>query len=138
MTYAVIRVGGKQFMVEKGDTIEVEKQDSKVKADVMYYTDGKSVLVGTPLLSDVNVKLSLVEDYKAEKIRVARFKSKSRYRKVKGHRQPMSRFEVKDIVMKSTKTAEKSTVKDEKPTQKKPVTKKTSTKKTTAKEEKSK
>jgi large subunit ribosomal protein L21 len=96
MAYAVIRIGGKQFKVKKGDKFHLERQSS-AKNEVLLFNDGKNTKIGTPVLKDVDVKLNKVEDKRGKKIRVGRFKSKSRYRKVKGHKQPLSVFEVKSV-----------------------------------------
>ena len=80
------------------------------------YCDGKDIEIGTPVLVDYEVKLKKVEDRRDRKIRVGRFKSKSRYRKVKGHKQPISIFEVEKVGKKGAKT--------EKKVEKKPVEKK--------------
>lgn len=88
--YAVIQLSGKQFLVNNGDVWEVERQPKSPKIDVLMYFDGKKYNIGEPTLKDTPVKVTNIEDKKAKKIRVARFKSKSRYRKVKGHRQPIS------------------------------------------------
>lgn len=96
MKYAVISLGGKQFKVSEGDTLKLERQDG-VSNEVLYYSDGESVQVGTPKLANISVKLTKTEDKKDKKVRVARFKSKSRYKKTKGHRQPISVLKVEKI-----------------------------------------
>lgn len=92
MTYAVIATGGKQYKVELGKTVEVEKLDAEGKEiifnQVLLLVDGNKVEVGTPSLKDVTVKGEVIElERKDDKIRVFKFKSKSRYRKLRGHRQ---------------------------------------------------
>jgi len=95
--YAVIKLGGKQFLVEEGTQFKIERQES-LKPEVLLYSDGKKVSVGEPVLTDVSVKMEFVkEDAKAPKIRVARFRSKSRHRRVKGHQQPISIVKVASI-----------------------------------------
>jgi large subunit ribosomal protein L21 len=98
MSYAVVRIGGKQFRVEEGDKIEVTRQKAPYKVDVLYCSTENQVYVGAPVLTNITVKTKLVEDKLGDKVRVARFRSKSRYRKVKGHRQPLSVLEVTKIV----------------------------------------
>lgn len=99
MAYAVIRLGGKQFKVQEGDTLKLERQ-MELSPEVLMYSDGDTTVVGEPIISDVLVKLSKVEDKRAKKVVVARFKSKSRYRKVNGHRQPISVLMVDSISKK--------------------------------------
>lgn len=119
MQYAVIKTGGKQYRVSKGETIEVDKVDSQGKDIVLsevllFVADGK-VKVGKPFLSNITIKASLLEHIKGEKVRVAKFKAKARHRRVSGFRADLSRLEIKDIISgeksASTKTSVKKTVK---------------------------
>ena len=110
MTYAVIRFGGRQFKVSEGDKFQTMRQYS-TNNEVLMYSDGKNMEIGTPTLENYEVKLNKLEDKRDKKIRVGRFKSKSRYRKVKGHKQPISVFEVEKIGKKGAKT-EKKVVKE--------------------------
>ncbi len=96
MKYAIVKLGGKQFKITEGLKFDLEKQ-SDLSFEVLYYTDGKEILVGEPVLNDIKVKAKIVEDKKDKKIRIGRFKSKSRYRKIKGHRQPISVVEIESI-----------------------------------------
>jgi large subunit ribosomal protein L21 len=129
MTYAVIRLGGRQFKVSKGDKIELERQ-SDARAEVLLYSDGKDVSIGTPILEGFEVKMVEIAQKKGKKIRVGRYKSKSRYRRVKGHKQPLSVFEIESVGKgkssidkdeeksadkRSAKKAEKKEKKEEKP-----------------------
>jgi len=100
--FAVIRLGGRQFKVSEGFTFELEKQSSLTN-EVLLVSDGDDVKIGTPVLKNYEVTLSLIEEKRDKKIRVVRFKSKSRYRKVKGHRQPVSVVKVEKIEKKGTK-----------------------------------
>lgn len=110
MKYAVIRIGGKQLKVSEKDTFEIERQKDPVRLEVLMYCDEDKILVGTPILENISVKVSIVEDKRDKKIRVARFKSKSRYRKVSGHRQPISIIRVDKIEEKSGKDKETKNV----------------------------
>ncbi|MBN1162361.1 50S ribosomal protein L21 [Patescibacteria group bacterium] len=102
MKYAVIRLGGKQFIVKEKDKIELERQQSPLNVDVLLYSEDENVLIGEPVLDKVLVEAEVVEEKKGDKVRVVRFKSKSRYRKVKGHRQPLSVVEIKKISLSSS------------------------------------
>ena len=100
--YAVIELGGKQFLVKQGDKITAEKVDTKVGetlkvSEVLLTYDGKSTKVGQPYVEKATVELVLENVGRGEKVRVAKFKAKSRYRKVIGHRQAESYFTVKAI-----------------------------------------
>lgn len=86
-------------MVHEGDFLEVTRQE-ELSCNVLFYKDDGQTLVGTPLLETVFVELERIEDKKDQKVVVARFKSKSRYRKKKGHRQPISVIKIKSISLK--------------------------------------
>ncbi len=100
--YAVIQLGSKQFLVKEGDKIVAEKTivpEGGVLnvSEVLLTHDGSSTQIGTPFLPKSKVELSYDGDKRGLKIRVAKFKAKSRYRRVQGHRQTESHFTVKSI-----------------------------------------
>ena len=90
-TFAVIKTGGKQYLVKEGDLITVDKIEAKEKEKVNLETlmifdeQGNNLDLGTPTLTK-KVEAEVVSHTKGEKIRVARFKAKVRYRRVKGFR----------------------------------------------------
>src|SRR5258708_1021424 len=100
MNYAVIKSGGKQYKVAEGDVIEVQKiRDGKDKVtfeDVLLLVSDKEVKLGKP-----NVKAKVIgkilENKKGDKIRVAKFKSKVRYRRVTGFRPQISVVKIEKI-----------------------------------------
>lgn len=94
--YAVIQLGGKQFKISEGDEITLERQP-KLNIDVLVYSDGKTVQIGEPFVKEISIKASIIANERDKKIIVARFKSKSRYRKRKGHRQPISIVKIEKI-----------------------------------------
>jgi len=92
MSYAIIQLQGKQFMVRKGDTIVVDRLEDEAGktitvSDVLLVGDDKSSSVGAPTVKGASVTLKVEDHNKGEKIRVLKYKSKSRYRKTQGHRQ---------------------------------------------------
>ncbi len=101
-TFAVVKTGGKQYLVKEGDSITVDKLDNKVKDSVelevvaQFDDDGKFVELGTPVLAK-KAKAEVVADGKGEKIRVARFKAKVRYRKVRGFRPQLTTLKITKI-----------------------------------------
>ncbi len=97
--YAVIKLGTRQYVVHENDVFEVEKQDKPLKAEVLFYSDGSKSMVGEPVLKDVTVKMSVVEEKRGRKIIVGRFKAKSRYKKKRGHRQELTVIKVDKIHM---------------------------------------
>ncbi len=102
MKFAVIRTGGKQYLVHENDEIYVEHLKRDAGAELEFDTlasgneEKNTVELGTPLLSK-KVKAQVVENVKGEKIRVARFRAKSRYRKVKGFRAKLSKVKIVSI-----------------------------------------
>lgn len=99
---AVISLSSHQYLVKPGDIFEVEKLNLKDKeiitcSEVLLYTDQKQTLVGTPFVEGVKTELEHLNTNKDKKITISRYKAKSRYRKVKGHRQTKTRLKVNSI-----------------------------------------
>ncbi|HIS38142.1 MAG TPA: 50S ribosomal protein L21 [Candidatus Onthousia faecavium] len=97
--YAVIKVGGKQYRVSEGDEIFVEKinanTDDAVTFDQVLMLDNK---VGSPYLENVSVTGVVLKNGKAKKIRIFKYKNKSRSnRKTMGHRQPYTKIKITKI-----------------------------------------
>lgn len=120
MKYAIIVSGGKQYKAIEGSILEVDKIDleagkiHKFEKVLLYTADGVCQ-IGKPLLSDVSVSGKVVGQFKGDKIRVAKFKAKSRYRRVQGHRQLLTRIQIEKISTNqdATKAEEKTEVKKE-------------------------
>jgi large subunit ribosomal protein L21 len=91
MKFAVIKTGGKQYIVKEGDVLRVEKleheSDKIVFDQVLLVSDEKKAVVGQPLVAGATVKATVLKDGKADKKIVYKFHSKTRYHKKKGHRQ---------------------------------------------------
>lgn len=102
VNFAVVKTGGKQYLVKENDLITVDKLDKKEKEIVELETlavfddEAKKVEVGTPLLT-IKVKAEVVAHGKGDKIRIARFKAKSRYRKVRGFRAQLTTLKIVKI-----------------------------------------
>ena len=100
---AVIEVGGNQFIVRKGDIIDVKKQDLEVKSTISVEPllvsdeDGKETKVGTPVVEWAKVELKVLEQLKWEKGRVFKMKSKKRHMKNNGFRPHVTKMEVLSI-----------------------------------------
>ena len=97
--YAVFTFKGKQFLASQGDVITSDLVDSepgeKISvADVLLVVDSKGATVGRPVVAKKTVQLEVKSHKRAAKIRVAKFKAKSRYRLTRGHRQHQSQLEV--------------------------------------------
>ena len=103
MKYAIIKTGGKQYKVVEDEVIDIEKIEGKDKAKIVFdqvlmIADGNKLKIGQPLLKDAKVKAEIVSQFKGEKIRVAKFKAKSKYRKIQGHRQRLTKVKITKIV----------------------------------------
>lgn len=111
MKYAVIKTGGKQYRVSEGDVLEVERLKNDGKSlefsEVLLYTSDGAVTLGKPTISGAKVKASVLGDIKGKKIRVAKFKSKVRYRRVHGHRQALTKVKIDEIIAGSPKAKSK-------------------------------
>lgn len=101
MKYAVIKTGGKQYRVSEGDVIEVDRlniEEGPLKfEEVLLVVNDGNVEVGRPFVSNAKVSAKLVENTKGDKIRVAKFKSKVRYRRVTGFRASLSKVQIEKI-----------------------------------------
>ncbi len=101
--YAVIETGGKQYRVQEGDTIYVEKLNGQVGDSVDFdrvlvlSRDGE-LLAGKPYLEGAKVEGNVLEQGKAKKIIVFKYKAKKNYRKKTGHRQPYTKVKIEKIV----------------------------------------
>ena len=100
--YAVIVTGGKQYKVSEGDTLFVEKieaeEGSAVTFDqVLMVGEGEDVKVGAPTVAGATVEASVVENGKAKKVIVYKYKRKTGYHKKNGHRQQYTAVKIEKI-----------------------------------------
>lgn len=118
MQYAVIETGGKQYKITKGQTFDVDslglQAGDAVNFDkvLLFVSDG-AVEVGTPYLTNAVVTGKVIDGLKGEKVRAARFQAKSRHRRVTGFRAQLTRVEVSDIQIGSSKQKETKKTKSE-------------------------
>jgi len=101
MSFAVIETGGKQYKVTEGDVLKVEKlpgdlkEGKKITFDkVLLLDNDKNTKVGTPYIDGAKVTAIFEEAGKGKKIKIIKFKAKSRYLKKQGHRQPYSKVKI--------------------------------------------
>ncbi len=98
---AVIKVGGKQYVVTEKETLLVDllpEGTKELALDALLVIDGDKTTVGTPTVKGVSVKATVVEaEVKGDKIRVIRYKAKKRVHKENGHRQKYSKIEISSI-----------------------------------------
>ncbi len=96
--YAVIQTGGKQYRVQQGDVIYVEKLDqevgSSVNFDVLLLGKDDGAEIGTPIVKGAKVVGKVVAQVKSAKVVVYKYKAKKNERKKQGHRQPYSKIEI--------------------------------------------
>jgi large subunit ribosomal protein L21 len=101
MTKAVVKVGGKQYLVAEKETLLVDllpEGTKELTLDALLVVDGEKTTVGSPVVKGVTVKAKVVEDLvKGDKIRVIRYKAKKRVHKENGHRQKYSKIEITSI-----------------------------------------
>lgn len=114
--FAVIKTGGKQYKVEKGLTIEIEKLEGKegdsINFDqVLLISDSTGTKVGTPTISGAVVSGKLVDQKRGEKIVVFKMKAKKRYQKTQGHRQDITVVEITEVKASGGKTPGKTPAK---------------------------
>jgi|SRR3989338_4508888 len=100
--FAVVKTGGKQYLVLPGQKLKIEKLDAKeggkiVFDEVLLVSDDKKVEIGAPLVKGAKVEAKVLRQGRAKKIIVFRYHSKTRYRKKKGHRQPFTEVEITKI-----------------------------------------
>lgn len=104
--YAIVKTGGKQYKVSPGDTIQVEKLEgasgSKVEFnDVLMVADEStsSIQIGKPLLANIKVSGEIIDQTKGDKVIIFKYKRRKGHRKKTGHRQPLTRVKIKEIVV---------------------------------------
>ncbi|MBU3978274.1 50S ribosomal protein L21, partial [Patescibacteria group bacterium] len=78
---------------------------------VLLFSDDGICKIGKPLLSDISVSAKVIEQFKGDKIRVAKFKAKSRYRRVQGHRQLLTRIQIEKISTNQPATKQENKIK---------------------------
>jgi large subunit ribosomal protein L21 len=108
--YAVIESGGKQYKVEEGTTLLVDRLDAKdgdkVSLRPVLFRDG-DVIVGAKDLAKVKVEAKVAEHLRGPKIKVFKYKAKKGYRRRAGHRSELTKLEVTEIKMGARKAAAK-------------------------------
>jgi large subunit ribosomal protein L21 len=101
MAYAIIDIGGKQYRVEEGDSVLVDRvgedEGAKVAPRAVLYADGKSALMDGTELGKVKVEAVVAEHVKGPKLRVNTYRPKKRFKRRMGHRSALSRLEIRKI-----------------------------------------
>jgi len=112
--YAIVETGGKQYQVEEGRYVDIEKLegdvDSKVTFDnIVMIVNGKKSKVGQPYVSGASVEGKILKQDKAKKIIVFKQRPKKGYRKKQGHRQEFTRVMISKIRTSAKKSAKEET-----------------------------
>ena len=100
--YAVVAAGGKQYKVEEGDVLRIEKipgdvGDTMTFDNVLLVADGEALTIGQPVLENASVNARIVEQDRAKKIIVFKYKRRKRYRRTQGHRQSYTAVKIENI-----------------------------------------
>jgi large subunit ribosomal protein L21 len=100
--FAVIKTGGKQYVVKEGDVLSVEKLNAEAGQKLLFeqvllIEDGDQTLIGTPVLEAAVVKAEVVRNFKNDKILVFKKKRRKQYRRTRGHRQPLTEVKIEKI-----------------------------------------
>lgn len=95
--FAVIRLNSKQYIVREGDKLKVDRVSEGASIEVLLADFDGNLMIGAPLVEGIALDLEVIDERKDDKVEVRRYKSKSRYRKHKGHRQPISIISVNGI-----------------------------------------
>jgi len=104
MTYAIVESGGKQYLAQEGQAIEVDRLSVEVGKrvelkDVLMVVNGRDIRIGTPLVDGAKVKAKVMDHVKAPKVIIFKYIPKERYRRKAGHRQQYTRLMVEGIVL---------------------------------------
>ncbi|MDM8534147.1 50S ribosomal protein L21 [Clostridiaceae bacterium HSG29] len=100
--YAVIETGGKQYKVQEGDKLFIEKLEVEAGEtidfdNVLLVSKDGELAVGSPYVESAKVKASVIENGKGPKVIVFKYKNKEGYRKKRGHRQPYTKIQIETI-----------------------------------------
>ena len=117
--YAIIKTGGKQYRVQQGDEFRVEKLDAKVGDKVVFdqvvAVGGDKLVAGTPFVDGYAVEAEVLEQGKADKVIIYKYKAKKDYRRKNGHRQPYTLVKITGIGASAPKAKAEKAPKAEKP-----------------------
>lgn len=102
--FAIIKTGGKQYVVSEGDVITIEKLGGTYKEgdtitfkEVLLVDDGSATTIGTPFIKGAEVIGTLTAQGKGKKVEVVKYKAKSNYHKRRGHRQPYFKVKIDSL-----------------------------------------
>ena len=110
--YAIIKTGGKQYRVSKGEKLKLEKLDAEIGKKVVFNEvlsvgEGADLKIGTPYIKDAKVEAKVLDEGKSKKIEVIKFKRRKNYKRNFGHRQHYSLVEITNISVKKASAKKK-------------------------------
>ena len=102
---AVIKTGGKQYIVNEGRTLKIEKLDLEegknfVFEEILLINDGKTTTIGEPFIKGAKVTAKILKQDRRKKDIIFKYKPKKRYKVKRGHRQPYTEIEISKIDLK--------------------------------------
>src|SRR5512133_2676981 len=102
MNFAIIKTGGKQYLVKEGESLEVEllakkNVGDKIDFEVMLVASDDNVKIGKPTVAGAKVPAAVVEHGKGEEMHVIKYHRKARYKRNRGHRQPYTKLQIEKI-----------------------------------------
>ncbi len=103
MAFAIIKTGGKQYRIESGNTLKIEKLPAPTKGneivfdEVLLIDDGKTTTIGTPFIKGAVVKAEFEGEGRNKKVITIKYKNKTRYRRSKNHRQPFTKVKIGEV-----------------------------------------
>jgi len=108
--YAIFVTGGKQYKVENGDVLYIEKLDAEVESKVVFdtvvaFNDDKTLKIGAPYVAGAKVEAHVVKNGKGKKITVFTYKPKKGSKRTMGHRQPYTKIQIDKIAAKAPRAA---------------------------------
>ncbi len=113
--YAIVATGGKQIKVAAGDVVVVEKLDAavgeSVTFDVIFLADDDQIVVDPTELASATVTAEVVEQFKGEKAIIFKFKKRKGYKRLKGHRQNLTKVRITDVAASAAKPKAKAPAK---------------------------
>ncbi len=100
--YAVIKTGGKQYRVNSGERIKVEKLvaevgDTVTLDQILMVSDGEKTTIGSPIVKGASVKATVVSHGRGDKVMIFKFRRRKHYRKTQGHRQSFTEIKIEAI-----------------------------------------
>ena len=99
--YAIVKTGGKQYRVEAGDTLQVDKLEAgvgdKITLEEVLLVGGDNIKIGEPHVMDAQVVGTVVSQERDRKIRVFKYKRRKHYRRTRGHRQSLTTLRIEEV-----------------------------------------